>query len=125
MILDDSTYRQLLTQIEYFKNIKISINKKHIIIKPEKVPAWFKSLKDITIKLKSKQKGYSSEFKNKAKIIKEKEKVCKQCWSDYYLMVHHIDKNKHNNNDSNLILLCFNCHKLHHKHLRVPSFMKK
>ena len=45
------------------------------------------------------------------------EVVCATCGFDneYALEVHHIDKNRSNNNINNLIILCANCHTLVHK----------
>ncbi len=75
------------------------------------------------VRIKSK---YPKEYKKASKRIRERAgNVCEQCKSDYYCMVHHINKDTHDNELDNLILLCFNCHKKHHFHLRIPYFMKK
>ena len=39
---------------------------------------------------------------------------CCLCNSDKHLEMHHKDKNRDNNNRSNLIILCFDCHKFWH-----------
>lgn len=48
-------------------------------------------------------------------------KQCEHCGYDKIpeiLGVHHKDKNRNNNNISNLIVLCPNCHSIeHHKHI--------
>jgi 5-methylcytosine-specific restriction endonuclease McrA len=42
--------------------------------------------------------------------------TCQSCGKKRSLDVHHIDSNKHNNSESNLILLCRSCHlKTHRK----------
>lgn len=41
------------------------------------------------------------------------------------LMVHHIDHNRQNNQKSNLISLCFNCHYLIHHDKEAESIFKK
>lgn len=49
-----------------------------------------------------------------------KENKCEKCginkWFDVdiSLELHHIDENHHNNNLSNLLILCPNCHTIHH-----------
>ncbi len=73
---------------------------------------------------KSKKSHYPSDFRKKQKILKKTIGKCLQCGSNKYLQVHHLDKNKFNNDDSNLKLLCYECHKIIHKHLRLPSFLK-
>ena len=44
--------------------------------------------------------------------------ICKLCnyKDERVLAVHHLDKNRKNNNVKNLIFLCFNCHHLVHCH---------
>lgn len=72
----------------------------------------------------TKKSYYPSIFKKKQKILKTTIGECQSCKSKLYLQVHHIDKNKFNNEDSNLILLCYACHKSIHNHLYLPSFLK-
>jgi 5-methylcytosine-specific restriction endonuclease McrA len=67
---------------------------------------------------------YSSKFKRIAKQIKNDKKYCEICSGIEGLMVHHKDIDRNNNELSNLILLCFNCHKQFHKHLRLPNWIK-
>jgi hypothetical protein len=40
---------------------------------------------------------------------------CQKCLSDFYLQIHHIDKNHDNNNYLNIIKLCLHCHTDCHK----------
>ena len=58
--------------------------------------------------------------KDYRKIIKSssKTKVCVLCGNidERVLVVHHLDKNRRNNNIENLEWLCANCHQLVHKH---------
>lgn len=47
----------------------------------------------------------------------EKHRECQECgFSEHpeILVIHHIDGNRRNNDDSNLIILCPNCHALKH-----------
>jgi len=51
-------------------------------------------------------KHYKNEYLKKA--------ICYFCHTSYKLVVHHIDKDRTNNNLGNLLLLCTSCHiKLH------------
>lgn len=56
------------------------------------------------------------------------QKICKLCKNKDFriLAVHHIDKNKKNNEVENLAWLCHNCHHLvHHDKKEAESFKKK
>lgn len=44
-----------------------------------------------------------------------RDKVCQDCGSDKKLQVHHIDSNPTNNSESNLVLLCKECHAKRHR----------
>lgn len=59
--------------------------------------------------------GTGKSYRDKA--FKEYGKVCQECGYDneHALEVHHIDKNRENNDISNLKVLCANCHTLIHK----------
>lgn len=46
------------------------------------------------------------------KLIDKKE--CAYCKSTKYLVIHHKDENRHNNNTDNLIVLCKSCHQKYH-----------
>lgn len=52
----------------------------------------------------------------KIKLLKNKGKICERCGYDIYeiLEIHHKDKNRKNNELSNLELLCPNCHTKEH-----------
>lgn len=54
-------------------------------------------------------KGYSGVNSKKMNKIKEN-KSCAFCSSVVKLHVHHIDKDRKNNDAKNLLVLCFNCH---------------
>ena len=59
----------------------------------------------------SNKQGYLWNWKYiKPKILKRDNYSCKLCSSKTKLEVHHIDGNKHNNTQYNLITLCKNCH---------------
>ena len=62
-------------------------------------------------------KDYSTEFNEELKeLIRNRDNhICQECGVEedrlgYNLHVHHIDYNKKNNNESNLISLCKSCH---------------
>lgn len=57
--------------------------------------------------------GYTSVLKRKIKELYENK--CSNCLSSNNLHIHHIDKNKSNNDIENLILLCASCHMKIHK----------
>jgi 5-methylcytosine-specific restriction endonuclease McrA len=83
------------------------------------------SVKTIIKSIKKIKKSiYPSLFRKKQRILKSC-RGCSKCGSERYLQVHHIDKNKFNNSDDNLKLLCYNCHKEIHKHLCLPTFIAK
>lgn len=71
--------------------------------------------------VKKKIKWYPAEFTKKSRIIlnnARKWSWCTACWTTELLQVHHIDKDKFNNKDSNLLVLCFYCHSKEHKHMQ-------
>ena len=65
------------------------------------------------------KEGYPSAFSKRlrSKIRRRDKQVCRLCGEDAKGIkggVHHIDANKHNNDESNLILVCNSCHgKIH------------
>ena len=68
-----------------------------------------------------KNSGYGTVFKQKARKMLSEARVwtwCVRCSSAKLLNVHHIDKNKNNNEDCNLMVLCYDCHSEHHKHMQ-------
>ncbi len=84
------------------------------------------NIEQTAIQKKEKSKAiYNAEFKMMAKRLREIHPQCEQCGNDNYLMVHHKDKDKLNNAEDNLEVLCFDCHKIHHPHLRIPPWMSK
>jgi hypothetical protein len=42
-------------------------------------------------------------------------KCCERCSSEKFLLIHHKDENRYNNDKSNLEVLCKRCHQIHHK----------
>lgn len=48
------------------------------------------------------------------KILKRDEEKCRICFKEYYLHVHHIDYDRKNNKDCNLVTLCEPCHRAVH-----------
>ena len=63
--------------------------------------------------LKDKVKTYREQ---KKRIMKSRGEHCERCNYDIYqiLQIHHIDRNRENNNFTNLELLCPNCHAKEH-----------
>lgn len=55
------------------------------------------------------------------------EQICARCFEDdkRVLIVHHIDHNRQNNAQSNLIWVCLNCHYLIHHHNDAEIYFKK
>lgn len=51
----------------------------------------------------------------RAAIVKRDDGCCRICNKNYYLHVHHIDWDRSNNKDSNLVTLCEPCHRAVHK----------
>ncbi len=49
------------------------------------------------------------------KILRRDEDKCRICFKEYYLHVHHIDYDRFNNKDSNLVTVCEPCHRAIHK----------
>ena len=59
--------------------------------------------------------------------FKNKEKICERCGFDVFevLEVHHKDRNRLNNDSSNLEILCSNCHIYEHFLKKDGKFKKK
>lgn len=49
------------------------------------------------------------------KILKRDKEECRICTRQYYLHVHHIDYDRLNNAESNLVTLCEPCHRAVHR----------
>jgi len=64
--------------------------------------------------------GYEFTLSLKKKILLRDSNKCVNCKTDKKLVIHHIDQNKHNNSDDNLITLCRTCHlKVHHGSIKL------
>jgi 5-methylcytosine-specific restriction endonuclease McrA len=61
----------------------------------------------------------NGKFSYREKAFRELEHKCAECGYTNVdaLEVHHIDKNRDNNDISNLVILCANCHTIRHKGL--------
>lgn len=69
---------------------------------------------------------HSFQFKEHiSKMIRERDKCCLFCKSEFNLIVHHIDCNKHNDNLDNLITLCRSCHSKYHNQRRKNGNKKQ
>lgn len=91
-----------------FCSVACSISYRNKHIPPEKHPNWKngKSFEEYP-------KEFNSELKEK--IRRRDNYKCQLCWTtetdvNHKLSVHHIDYNKKNNSENNLILLCKKCH---------------
>lgn len=79
---------------------------------------------------KNKRREYPKEFSDKRRILLDnarKNDWCTACGAKELLQVHHIDHNKFNNEDKNLIVLCYYCHSKEHKHMqwkKPPKWLK-
>lgn len=70
------------------------------------------------------QDSYGYEFTRRLKleILNRDKYCCKNCLAFEKLVIHHIDEDKSNNKEDNLITLCRTCHmKVHHKTLELPT----
>lgn len=68
------------------------------------------------------------EFAYRGILLREGGKVfCRFCGRNdkRMMIVHHLDKNRHNNATSNLIWLCFNCHFLVHHYSNEEKKLKE
>lgn len=54
-------------------------------------------------------------------LIRDRGQLCERCGNWEAIEVHHIDKNPRNNEISNLLLLCKDCHRAIHKAMRRKS----
>lgn len=85
---------------------------------------WFRIRVEIILKIKERKnnkKKYPKEFTIKRRILLDYARNndwCTACGMKEILQVHHIDKNKFNNDDSNLLVLCYYCHSKEHKHMQ-------
>ena len=88
------------------------------------------SLQVTKVERKNKKKKYPKEFSDKRKILLDDARGndwCTACWTKELLQVHHIDCDKFNNKDENLLVLCFYCHAKEHKHMqnkKPPKWLK-
>lgn len=131
--ITDEEYSEGMKAVAYFKS-KTKYKHKFKAVSP--TPHWRTVKSDVSKKLdeflktyisgkKRKKSNYPAIFRKKQVVLKKEIGRCLECGSSKYLQVHHIDKNKFNNEDYNLKLLCYNCHKAIHKHLYLPSFIKQ
>ena len=56
-------------------------------------------------------------------VLKRDNYVCRKCGSTKRLSIHHIDWNKENNSESNLVVLCSSCHST--LHLFIPERLRQ
>lgn len=109
--------KEHFTQIYKIQEIKQDTNNRVEVIKNIK-------------ERKNQKREYPKEFSDKRKILLDdarNNEWCTACWINELLQVHHIDRNKFNNNDNNLIVLCYYCHSKEHKHMqwkKPPKWLK-
>ena len=56
--------------------------------------------------------AYKTGISSYRKLITKE--ICQRCGSTRYLIIHHKDENRHNNQLDNLEVLCKSCHQRHH-----------
>lgn len=106
-----------------FLTIKLNISRLNLDISHWKQSGWNKGLH---LKATS---AYRSNFAIKRKLINERGHKCEKCDSTHWLKnliplkLHHIDGNSTNNNDSNLLLYCPNCHSTTSNYRRRKDFL--
>lgn len=109
-------YKISMKQVESLeKSMAISISEDERITIQK---AYKKAFPHKNVKRK---KSYPKEFSNKRRVLlwqARKDNWCTACWTKELLQVHHIDHDKFNNQDSNLLVLCFYCHAKEHKHMQ-------
>lgn len=74
---------------------------------------------------KRKTKKSYRPMQSKIRKLFEHIKYCMNCWSNVWLCVHHKDKNKNNNDVSNLEKICLVCHMKKHEWENVWKIMNK
>ena len=69
------------------------------------------------VNVKDKENAVRGNIKHRKKLIQSKGNKCKQCLCDDIdvLEIHHKDRDRSNNVDENLEVLCANCHTIEHK----------
>lgn len=68
-----------------------------------------------------KNEGKTVTYKIRQKILEKFNNKCILCGSTEELHVHHVDKNRKNNNLNNLLLVCEGCHFRFHGKLKVDK----
>jgi hypothetical protein len=58
----------------------------------------------------------TGEGSYRVRTLRTRDNICADCGNtdERVLEVHHIDKNRKNNKDENLVIVCANCHKIRH-----------
>lgn len=87
-------------------------------------------IKNVTITKKYKTIVYNNDYichKKRKTLIEERGLTCESCGRSIsiskHLHMHHIDRNRNNNTDDNLILLCATCHHKQHTDKKYISTM--
>lgn len=75
-------------------------------------PAWIDGRKNIPY-------GWTFTRFLKRKIFERDQFKCSDCGTNKKIMVHHIDQNKNNSAESNLVTMCSSCHGKLHGRLRL------
>jgi len=92
-------------------NLKLAQSKSPVAQRGDKNIRWNSYYQD--------SYDYKFDKKLKTKILIRDNKQCKICGSSNKVVIHHINRNKHNSKENNLITLCRSCHlKVHHKTLK-------
>jgi 5-methylcytosine-specific restriction endonuclease McrA len=112
----DENYRKRISEIQrrYYSTPEGKLKKKQLARK------WYLAHKD---KVREYRRKYITKVRemNRLKLLNlashNGKIVCQKCGNTdlRVLLVHHIDKNRNNNNPENLQILCYNCHILVHR----------
>lgn len=109
--------RMNLKKINKSVTVLVDIKIKPIIFETKQRIENIKKIKE----RKNKKQPYPKEFSLKRRKLlwdARKNDWCTACGTKELLQVHHIDRDKFNNDDSNLLVLCFYCHAKEHKHMQ-------
>ena len=64
-------------------------------------------------------------MKKKIKAYRKRHLHCERCFQEYSLLVHHKDRNRQNNEDSNLEVLCMSCHAIEHERFKNITWVRQ
>jgi 5-methylcytosine-specific restriction endonuclease McrA len=94
----------------------------YVVFSQKKIREWKAKNKSIEIPVKEEKPESARSIANKQiRALKIERKACSLCGYVGKLAIHHRDKDKTNNDISNLEVLCFPCHR--EKHPELPAVL--